>query len=511
MAIINSDIRPAPRRTGWKLGAGLFLAGAVAVAALPPLYLFPAFLVFAFLAWHFHRAERARDSFLVVWSFAFGYFLAGLYWVGIAFFADAERFGALAVPGVVGLAVVLSTINASILALFARLARRSVLASVLVLASAWPVTDLFRGAFGTQFPWNPPAIALAFSDSLYQLIAWVGVPGASFLTLLVPMVAGLSLAQHHWGRLAGVVALTAILFTVGHQRLDHLALGEDPILGLRLVQPAIAQHHKWDPELRRGWFMRHIELSNLPGRYDLLIWPESSVPYRLDDDETARRMVAGAIGGGRLAIVGADHVDFDSKPPILNNSVYVIDRNGIVRARYDKVNLVPFGEFLPFRSLLGRVGLDALAVGSIDFQPGAKRHTIEVEDVEPFSPLVCFEAVFPGRATDGSGRARWILNVTNDAWFGISSGPYQHLAMARMRSVESGLPLVRAANTGISVVTDAYGRVVGELGLGEMGVLDVTLPPALVVPPPVARWPLLAWLLPLLGLLAAIIVPRKDA
>ncbi|MEZ5826615.1 MAG: apolipoprotein N-acyltransferase [Geminicoccaceae bacterium] len=514
--MMDSEAGRRARRSGsWKSGLVLMLVGALSVLALPPLHIFPAFLAFAWVAVRFHRAPNARAAFGVLWLFAFGYFLAGLYWVGIAFFADAERFGVLAAPGVLALAAILSTITAVIIAPFSPLARRHPLAAILLIASLWPVTDLLRGALGTQFPWNPPAIILAASDSLYQALAWIGVPGTSFLVLLCFMSIGWGAFSRNAAVFAAGIVIPAMLFAAGNQRLDSLQMDAASGVSLRIVQPAIAQHHKWDPERRREWFERHIELSLLPGEHDVLIWPESSVPYRLDADPTAREMVAGAIGGGDgrggvAALVGSDHIDFDVEPRILNNSVYAISREGEVRDRYDKVDLVPFGEFLPFRSILGRIGLDALAVGSIDFQPGAGRRTLEVASVPPFSPLVCFEAVFPGEATDGSGRARWLLNVTNDAWFGISSGPYQHLAMARMRAVETGLPLVRAANTGISVVTDAYGRILDHLQLGTIGVLDAELPPALTQPPPVSRWPWLAWLLPALGFLAALALASRH-
>lgn len=506
---IPADVRPAVSRwRGWKVALLSLIAGAVAALALPPLHIVPALLAFAWPAIRFHTAPTARSALPVLWAFAFGYFLAGLYWVGIAFLADAERFGALAVPGVLALAAILATITAAVMAPFSPLARRHPLAAILLIASLWPVTDLLRGAFGTQFPWNPPAVTLAMSDSLYQAIAWFGVPGTGFLVLLSAMLTGWSVVSRRPAWLAAGLVIPVVMFVAGHQRLDSLALDAEPGVSLRIVQPGIAQHHKWDPDRRREWFEKHIELSLLTGTHDVLIWPESSVPYRLEVDTTAREMVAGAIGGGSLAIVGSDHIDFEAEPRILNNSVYVIGRDATLFDRYDKVDLVPFGEFLPFRSILGRLGLDALAVGSIDFQAGSGRRTLTAPAIPPLSPLVCFEAVFPGTATDGSGIARWLLNVTNDAWFGNSSGPFQHLAMARMRSIEAGLPLVRAANTGISVVTDAYGRILQELLLGTIGVLDADLPPAMAEPPPVSRMPWLAWILPALGFILAVALSR---
>jgi apolipoprotein N-acyltransferase len=190
--------------------------------------------------------------------------------------------------------------------------------------------------------------------------------------------------------------------------------------------------------------------------------------------------------GGAL-LVGGDRYDLDKRPPTASNSLFVLDDHGDVTARYDKVDLVPFGEFLPLRPVLRRVGLKKLTSGTLDFVPGPGRVTLPILDLPPASPLICYEAAFPGRATASGERPAWLANITNDGWFGTSSGPFQHLAMARMRAVEEGLPLVRAANTGISVVTDAYGRILARLGLNESGVIDVALPAALPEPSPARR------------------------
>jgi apolipoprotein N-acyltransferase len=227
------------------------------------------------------------------------------------------------------------------------------------------------------------------------------------------------------------------------------------------------------------------------------------VPYSLEAEPEVRDVIGRVVGPGGHVILGSDFYDPSVEPPLLHNSVYTVAADGAILARYDKVELVPFGEFLPFRTLFGRLGLEALAVGSLDFMAGEDRTTIAVDGLAPFSPLVCYEAAFPARATDGTGQARWIVNVTNDAWFGISSGPHQHAGMARMRAVESGLPLVRAANTGISLVTDAKGRILEQLPLGAMGTIDTPLPPALATPPLASGVPWSVAVLIALGLAVA--------
>jgi apolipoprotein N-acyltransferase len=200
-------------------------------------------------------------------------------------------------------------------------------------------------------------------------------------------------------------------------------------------------------------------------------------------------------------ITGGDRFDLGRSPPQAFNSLFALDGQGAIEAVYDKADLVPFGEFMPLRPLMSRIGLKKLTDGSIDFLPGPGRRTLKLDGLPPFSPLICYEAIFPNRATAPGTRPDWLLNITNDAWFGTSSGPYQHLAMARMRAVEEGLPLVRAANTGISVVTDAYGRVLHRLALNSEGVLDAPLPPPLAERSPAAR---LGWWLTSLLLAAGL-------
>ena len=434
------------------------IAGLAAVAALPPLYVFPAIAAWGVLLQCVRVAPCWRSACVRVFLFAYAWYLAGLYWVGIAFFADAERFGALAVPAVLALAAILAALSALPVSTIWFLRSRWP-AAALAMAGTWTLAELLRGTWGVQFPWNPPAIVWAGSTSMLQNLAWIGQPGLSFATVAIGALTGHTLMHRRWRALAAALALSLLLFGLGAWRLDRLPLRPDPDRQLRLVQANVGQHHKWDPQALRLWFDRHVQLSLEPGAFDILVWPESSIPYSLDTDAGARAAMARAIGAGRVALVGSDHVDRSADPMVVHNSVYALAADGTILDRYDKVDLVPFGEFLPFRRVLSRIGLDALAVGSVDFSRGTGRRSVKIDEIPAYSPLVCYEVVFAGRATDGSGRARWLLNLTNDAWFGRSSGPYQHLAMARMRAIESGVPLVRAANTGVSVVTDAYGRV----------------------------------------------------
>jgi apolipoprotein N-acyltransferase len=271
--------------------------------------------------------------------------------------------------------------------------------------------------------------------------------------------------------------LLGLVWAGGALRLAEATVEDVPGIRLRLVQGNVPQADKWRSELRNQWFGHHLRLSGDDAQgITHVIWPESASPYPLSQVADARALIAQVVPPGGLLLTGGERFDFSQDPPKAWNSLFVVDDTGAVRAHYDKRDLVPFGEFMPLRDLLAKVGLDKLTPGSLDFQAGSGRTTIALPGLPPFSPLICYETIFPGRVFDPDARPAWLLNITNDGWFGKSSGPYQHLAMARMRAIEEGLPMVRAANTGISVVVDPWGRERARLDLGETGVLDAALP-----------------------------------
>ena len=472
---------------------GAFLCGVLAAAALPPIHALPALLAFAVLLLLVRRTPSRAGAFLVGWAFGFGWFLAGLYWVGIAFYADAERFGSLAVPAVLLLAPFLA-----ILPGFACLAVTwrswiSVRAQALALAVAWVAAELARGALGLRFPWNPVAIVWAGSDAMLQSVAWIGQWGLGLVTVAAATLFAAVVDGHGARRwiFPGIgVAVLALLLGAGTFRLSGShGLAAQPA-GLRIVQGNVSQDLKWDDARRAEWLRRHLELTVRPETVEpnAVIWPETAVPYQLERDANARDAVAAVAPSGGYLLTGGNRYNLDVEPPTASNSLFAIDGEGRIDGRYDKVDLVPFGEFLPFRPILSLIGLRKVTEGTLDFAPGPGRRTMALPGLPPFSPLICYEAIFPADAAPLDPRPTWLLNVTNDAWFGKSSGPYQHLAMARLRAIEEGLPLVRAANTGISAVIDAYGRVTASLPLGEAGVIDAVLPGALAAPPPIRRW-----------------------
>lgn len=477
------------RARPWLTAAG---GGLLVVLALPPIHLVPGVLGFALLLHLLHGEPGRRRSFALAWLFSFAFFVAGLYWIGIAFFTDAERFGLLAVPAVLALCALLAA-TAAIGAWAVALVRwRSIEARALAFAAAWTVGEAVRADTFIDFLWNPVAIVWTASDATMQGVAWLGTYGLSLVTVAAAgMLARFLEPGPRRGLLALAPAAVLVLALVvgGMARLSNEPPPPGPVQ-LRLVQGNVPQDLKWDREKRILWFRRHLELSAAPAEAppDVVIWPESAVPFQLETDQAARAYIAQAIPPGSYAVVGGDRFVVDGDRLVsASNSLFVLSSGGQLLGRYDKVDLVPFGEFTPFRGLFGPLGLGKLVENTADFSPGPGRVVLAAPGLPPFSPLICYEAVLPNEATPDGARPAWILNITNDAWFGTSSGPYQHLAMARMRAVEEGLPLVRAANTGISAVTDAYGRVEARLGLNRMGVIDAPLPGALPQASPARR------------------------
>lgn len=487
--------RRAAAVSGWCRYGLAWLLGAFAALALAPLYAVPVLLVsLPGLLWQLRGAPSARSGFAVGWWFGFGYFVAGLYWIMFPLLTDPEKFGWMIPFAIGGLSGFLA-IFIAIAALSAWLAGPGGIGGVLVLAGGWTAMEWARGTLFTGFPWNPVGNVWAFSPTMMQFAAVVGVYGLGLATVVIaaaPAVLGDGSRRGRGFVLVSGLAL-AIWWAGGTMRIPTaagIAAGTGPnSVKLRLVQANIAQNHKWRADLRARQFARYLRLSGGPSGDNSppthVIWPETAAPFFLADEPSARQAMARVIPPGGVLITGTLRSETKlGGPRKIWNSLQAVDGRGVVLGGYDKFHLVPFGEYVPLRSVLK---FSKITQGTTDFSAGPGPRTIRVAGLPPFSPLICYEAIFPGAVIDRADRPGWLLNVTNDAWFGISSGPYQHFASARMRAVEEGLPLVRAANTGISAVVDGYGRIVAQLGLGLGGVLDAPLPPAL--PPTIfARW-----------------------
>lgn len=477
---------------GWRRHGVAALCGVSAAAALPPLNLVPLLIpAFVGLLWLLDGTRRPWQAALIGWSFGFGHMAAGLYWVGIAFLVDAARFGLVMPFAVAGLAAGMAIFPALAVSAVAATGWRGP-ARVLLLATAWLTAEWLRSWILTGFPWNLMGSVWDISPAMLQLAALTGVWGLSWLTILAaaaPAVLAESGGRGARTFVITVFVLVGLVWGGGALRLAAAPAPETavvPDVRLRLVQASIPQALKWLPEKRRRNVDEQRQLSLRPGPAPVthIIWPETAVPYLLDQDPDLRRVLAEIVPPDGLLITGAPRGREDAGGFRLWNSLQALDGRGEIVATYDKHHLVPFGEYTPLRGLLGAM---KLTVGSTDFSAGSGPLTLALPGLPAASPLICYEAIFPGWVVAPGDRPGWLLNVTNDGWFGNSSGPYQHFAAARLRAVEEGLPLIRVANSGISAVVDPYGRVVGRLALNQIGVLDASLPLPIAGGTPYAR------------------------
>lgn len=474
----------------WRRRGLLVLAGMMAAAALPPLHLVPLlWLALPVLLWLADADPRPSRAFAAGWWFGLGHFAAGLYWVSHALLIEPLRHGWLVPFALVGLGGGLG-IFTGLAALATRLAPRGA-ARVLAFAAAWTGMEWLRGWMLTGFPWNLVATVWMPSDAMLQAVSSVGAYGLGLLTVAaagMPALLGWAPPRRAVAWVAGGLAGLAAVWVGGAARLAGAEAGDVPGVVLRLVQPAIAQSSKWNPELRLRHLQEQVAMSRVAGfeRVTHVVWAETAAPFFLDLDDNARAIAAQAAPPGGALITGAPRRTPPGEEFRIWNSLFGIDAAGRVVGLYDKVHLVPFGEYVPLRMIIP-AGVEKLTVGSVDFTPGPRRMSVAVPGAPSFSPLICYEIVFPTEVLPDGARPRWIVNLTNDGWFGISAGPYQHYAAARLRAAEEGLPVVRVANTGISAVIDPFGRERVRLGLGEQGVIDAALPEALP-PTPFARW-----------------------
>lgn len=482
-------------------GAAL-IAGALAALALPPLHWLPlAVGGLVFLVWLWDSAPTARIAALRTWSWGIGYFTLGSTWMLDPFFVPPADFALLGPPAVLGLAVV----QAAYPAIGAWAVKRLVLrwpslggryARLVLLAIAWTVTEWLRGHLFTGFPWNPLAHVLAFATPLLQAASLVGVYGLGTFTFLV-----LASPAAGWRACLASLAAVGVAGVVGLQVMGPIEPGAGPVV--RIVQPNVPQAEKWRPETRARELQKLIDLSRREGfdRVTAVIWPETAVPFIVQPGSAGLALLATVAPPGGYLVAGAARAG-DVVNDGVWNSLLAIDPAGTVVATYDKVHLVPFGEYIPYnKELPPLTGL----IGRGSFEKGESFTTLTLPGLPGFSPLICYEAIFPTEVTGPGARPSWLLNVTNDAWFGVWSGPYQHLVSARLRTIEEGLPMIRAANTGVSAVIDSYGRILASLDLGREGVVDHSIPPARAATL-YARWH--DWtLLALLAILASCVLP----
>jgi apolipoprotein N-acyltransferase len=513
---------PIVLASGWQRVVIAFLAGAASSLSQSPIDFWPAmFVTIPILVWLVDGATGRWGGVLAAaasgWWFGFGYFLAGLYWVGYAFLVDSKTFGWLLPVAVTGLPAYLAIYTALALAL-ARAVWTHGHLRILTLAVALTAGEWLRGHLLTGFPWNAFGYALSGPLVLAQSASLFGLWGMTFLAVAIfasPAVLADDPGEtpHPWVAPTLAVGVLVALAVFGAVRLAMTPVAFVDGVNLRIMQPNLVQDDKFNYTAKQSVMDHYLALSNRPSSgppITHLIWPESAFPFLLTREPDVLAEIAKLLAPDKVLITGAARADDpvpNSRVLHFYNSIYVIDHDGSVLSVYDKVHLVPFGEYLPFQDLLESFGLKQLTKVAGGFDTGNGRRAMALPHAPSFLPLLCYEIIFPHAVVPAGERPGWIVNLTNDGWFGESAGPYQHLQQARVRAIEEGLPIARAANTGISAVIDPVGRIVASLPLGAEGVLDSPLPQRIDQPPyaRIGDGPLAA----VLALLTIVILARR--
>jgi len=470
--------------------------GALSALAFAPADVWPIMLfAFAFLFSILKRAANLKQALLLGWLFGLGQFIVGLNWIATAFTYQSAMPAWLGWVAVVLLSLYLAVYPALAAGVAWRIGKGHPLALVVTLAGAWAITEWLRAGLFTGFAWNPVGVILV-PTPLRELSAALGTYGLSALVILISAAVWLE-SYKRWLAVAIIAGATILLWLLPFASVPEHSLVLKPI---RVVQPDIGQQDKWRPGFGDIAAQRLARLSLQPGggRPRLLFWPEAAVTEPMEDERGEpyaafasfeRQRAAASIGEGEFLLTGGIALFSPDGRRVTGaaNSIYVLGPGGRVIGRYDKAHLVPYGEYLPMRPLLSALGLSRLAPGDVDFVPGPGPRTIALPVWGRVGFQICYEIIFSGEVVDRRNRPDFIFNPSNDAWFG-AWGPPQHLAQARLRAVEEGLPVIRATPTGVSAVVDARGRVVRSLPWQSAGVIDAVLPPASTRLTPFARF-----------------------
>ena len=512
---------------GWRRFLLMLVLGALAGTSVPPLFILPAlFVTFPFWVWALDGAERRRGlgllfgpAFSIGFAFGWGYFIVAFHWLGAAFFIEGGAFLALMPVAILALS--------ALIALFWGLA--SALAHLFWSHGAWRIVTLAvflsaseyaRGTFFSGFPFALLGYALTANIEMMQLSATIGVYGLTLIAALLAMTPALIWPADGRGMVARLVpfflAIAAIAGQIGYgnYRLNATEVPPGPGINARLVQPIITEHSNWAAANPPEIVSRLIEVTgNLTGK-DIVVWPESVFPFFLSVYPEGLARIARMLPPETTLITGAPR-----EPEILSdepsdnpgyNSILVIDTNGEVVASYDKSHLVPFGEYLPFAQFWKLFGITQFVPGTNGWAPGDGKRLVTPAGLPGFIALVCYEAIFSGDLGADPAKADYILNISNDEWFDGSIGPAQHAHHALLRAVETGLPMLRATNSGVTFAADPMGRIVSRLAPYQPGFVDVDLPGKLETTPfaRYGNWPFLGALG--VGLLLALITRSRK-
>ena len=501
---------------GWERRIIAFMAGAVGVLAMPPIGLLPSlFISMSIALWLIDGSigtknnawlKKIMSAASAGWWFGFGYFICGLWWLGAAFLAEGEEFIWAMPLGVIGLPAALAVFHALGFGI-ARIIWSTGSGRIFALAAGLGFTEWLRGHILTGFPWNTFGQAFGEYVVTAQFASLIGVEGLSVLAILIfatPALIATSITQKtkyqpiFWASCGLLIIIIYGGLRLGLNGGLNPQLNKENIIEnvkLRVVQPNISMFDKHNAKNGDKLLESYLKLSDKAtsaatssiADVTHVIWPESPFPFLLAQTPHALNQISAKLQGKVTLITGAIRVDLASgtKPQKFFNSIQVVAKDGVISDAYDKVHLVPFGEYLPspFQVIVNKLGLRQFVHVPGGFEAGSLLRSIQADGMPPILPMICYEAIFPREFSRdlllGRASPKLIVNVTNDAWFGNSFGPYQHFSMSRIRAIEQGLPLIRSANTGISAVIDPYGRIVKALPVGIADVIDSPLPKAI--------------------------------
>lgn len=477
------DRRPALQSIGL-----VFLAGVLTSFSFAPFYLFPLLAVgYPLLLLVLFKSHRFWDAFSYGWWFGFGQFFMGLIWIASSFEVDGRFPGWVGYLAVASLAVLLAIFSGLATAVLWRLFRdkdlkQHALPVTLAFVTLWNLAEWSRGHFFTGFPWNLSGYTWGFSDIMLQTASLWGIYGLGFITIFLALIPYLLIQMRDNIRSIYLVISAGVLIIAGTAAFGIFQLSEPTVfhddVKLKIIQANINQKDKWDPLKKSDIFIKYLKMSKSNPQEGIthVIWPETAVAYFLDTEPSRRYLIADMLNEGTVLMTGFPRV---KRLPEFQawNSFAIIDSEGNVQGIYDKHHLVPFGEYTPdfFSDSLSFLGLGMLVEG-FSYSRGEGNRTLSPAGMPAFGVLICYEIIFPGAVVDQKDRPDWLLNITNDAWYGDFNGPYQHLVQTRLRAIEEGLPVVRSAGTGISAVIDPFGRVIKSLKLNKQGVIISPLP-----------------------------------
>lgn len=464
-----------------------FILGAISVAALPPYYIFPAAIIaFSGLFYLLTKADSLKHSFAIGYWFGVAHFGLGLSWIANALLVDIASFGWLYPITIIAAGIFFGLFSG--LATFSICKFPTFISKYLSFAAFWGLSEWLRSFILTGFPWNLLGTILTFSPELYQSASLIGTYGLSLLTILFCTAPALIFSSQKVDKIFALIIILLLPttnYTYGIYRLhQYRELFTPNGIKIRLVQPSIPQNLKWDRDTLEQNFAKHIELSKQDGLNDVdfVIWGETASPFPLDIDTKHRQQLQTAIPSQGHLITGTVRIQISPYGQTVPfNSMLIFNKQGDVVSHYDKSHLVPFGEYIPLREYLPS-WIRPITNTITNFQAGSGPRSIHINSLPEFTPLICYEIIFPSQVTNKQDRPQWLINLTNDGWYGDSAGPYQHLVSTIMRATEEGLTTVRVANNGISAIITPLGEISAQMPLNYIGILDAKLPQKLSHP-----------------------------